>query len=178
VVLKEMATLPHEYRHEPKMALEAGDDGLCVLTRILLEAAEFLSDPVSKKSSKYFIPEKPGHLKEDLKEESSFENITISKKRSLSSKVADKVVRSDAQKQELRGWAEQADGTNWPTVYDDDDDDDFRYKQQRPAQQQSVSYHYDIGKHGGLLICEVGGSRDTLIQRFPELATEGIPPIS
>jgi len=39
-----MATLPPEHRHEPKMALAAGDDGLAVVRRILAEAPDYMSE--------------------------------------------------------------------------------------------------------------------------------------
>lgn len=38
----EMATLPQEYRHEPELALEAGDDGMDVVARILAGGASYL----------------------------------------------------------------------------------------------------------------------------------------
>jgi ribosomal protein L3 glutamine methyltransferase len=38
----EMKTLPAEYRHEPRLALESGTRGLHATTRILRDAAEFL----------------------------------------------------------------------------------------------------------------------------------------
>ncbi|MCB1790006.1 MAG: 50S ribosomal protein L3 N(5)-glutamine methyltransferase [Gammaproteobacteria bacterium] len=38
----EMATLPDEYRHEPELALEAGEDGMDVVARILAGGAEYL----------------------------------------------------------------------------------------------------------------------------------------
>lgn len=38
----EMATLPPEYAHEPALALEAGDDGMDVVARILAGGADFL----------------------------------------------------------------------------------------------------------------------------------------
>jgi ribosomal protein L3 glutamine methyltransferase len=38
----ELATLPPEYRHEPELALEAGEDGMDVVSRILVEAADYL----------------------------------------------------------------------------------------------------------------------------------------
>ena len=38
----EMAGLPREYRHEPELALEAGEDGMAVVSRILEEAADHL----------------------------------------------------------------------------------------------------------------------------------------
>jgi ribosomal protein L3 glutamine methyltransferase len=41
---EEMATLPDEYRHEPVSALEAEDNGLALVERILLKAADYLSD--------------------------------------------------------------------------------------------------------------------------------------
>src|SRR6266404_4693477 len=40
---KGMARLPTEYRHEPRMALEAGDDGLALVRRLLAEAPRYLS---------------------------------------------------------------------------------------------------------------------------------------
>jgi ribosomal protein L3 glutamine methyltransferase len=39
----EMRGLPAEYRHEPELALQAGDDGLDVVARILAGGAEYLS---------------------------------------------------------------------------------------------------------------------------------------
>ncbi len=42
VSTREMATLPAEYRHEPKLGLEAGDDGMDVVARILAGAADYL----------------------------------------------------------------------------------------------------------------------------------------
>lgn len=39
-----MKQLPPEYRHEPKMALGSGDDGLDIVRRILAGAAEHLTD--------------------------------------------------------------------------------------------------------------------------------------
>lgn len=38
----EMAGLPDEYRHEPELALEAGDDGMDVVARILADGADYL----------------------------------------------------------------------------------------------------------------------------------------
>ena len=38
----EMATLPAEYRHEPELALEAGDDGMDVVARILRGGPDYL----------------------------------------------------------------------------------------------------------------------------------------
>ena len=38
----EMAGLPAEYRHEPELGLEAGDDGMDVVARILAGAADYL----------------------------------------------------------------------------------------------------------------------------------------
>lgn len=38
----EMAQLPEEYRHEPELGLEAGDDGMDVVARILAGAAGYL----------------------------------------------------------------------------------------------------------------------------------------
>lgn len=42
VSIAEMAILPEEYRHEPELALEAGDDGMDIVARILAEGAEYL----------------------------------------------------------------------------------------------------------------------------------------
>lgn len=38
----EMQTLPEEYRHEPELALEAGEDGMEVVARILAGGADYL----------------------------------------------------------------------------------------------------------------------------------------
>ncbi len=38
----EMATLPREYRHEPVLALQANENGLEIVTRILRQAREYL----------------------------------------------------------------------------------------------------------------------------------------
>jgi ribosomal protein L3 glutamine methyltransferase len=43
VSASEMRGLPAEYRHEPELALQAGDDGLDVVARILAGGAEYLS---------------------------------------------------------------------------------------------------------------------------------------
>jgi ribosomal protein L3 glutamine methyltransferase len=43
VSLEEMAALPDEYHHEPAGALEAGQDGMDVVARILAEAGDFLA---------------------------------------------------------------------------------------------------------------------------------------
>ncbi len=40
----DMAVLPAEFRHEPRMALEAGDDGLDLVCVMLREAAEYLNE--------------------------------------------------------------------------------------------------------------------------------------
>ncbi len=40
---EEMATLPTEYNHEPKSALEAGNNGLALVEEILVHAANFLT---------------------------------------------------------------------------------------------------------------------------------------
>jgi len=40
----DLASMPAEYQHEPRMALAAGDDGLDLVRRILAEAAEHLSE--------------------------------------------------------------------------------------------------------------------------------------
>lgn len=41
---KDLATMPNEYRHEPIMGLEAGNDGLELAHRILAESSEYLAD--------------------------------------------------------------------------------------------------------------------------------------
>ena len=40
---EDMLELPAEYRHEPVLALEAGDDGMDIVSRILAEAADHLN---------------------------------------------------------------------------------------------------------------------------------------
>jgi len=40
----EMQTLPDEYRHEPALGLEAGQDGLDIVHHILSQAGDYLSD--------------------------------------------------------------------------------------------------------------------------------------
>jgi ribosomal protein L3 glutamine methyltransferase len=40
---EEMASLPHEYRHEPVLALAAEEDGLAVVKRILSSACDYLT---------------------------------------------------------------------------------------------------------------------------------------
>lgn len=40
----EMADLPKEYQHEPRLALEAGTDGLTVVREILRQASKFLNE--------------------------------------------------------------------------------------------------------------------------------------
>lgn len=42
VSTSEMTTLPAEYRHEPELGLEAGDDGMDVVARILAGGADYL----------------------------------------------------------------------------------------------------------------------------------------
>lgn len=44
VTEQEFAALPPEYRHEPKLGLTAGDDGLDFAFRILIAAPEYLND--------------------------------------------------------------------------------------------------------------------------------------
>ncbi len=44
VSVKEMRGLPKEYKHEPVMALEANNNGLDIVTRILHEASAYLND--------------------------------------------------------------------------------------------------------------------------------------
>lgn len=41
---EEMQTLPDEYRHEPVLALEASNNGLLIVDKILQQAHEYLSD--------------------------------------------------------------------------------------------------------------------------------------
>ncbi len=43
VSLKELADLPAEYRHEPALGLEAGEDGLDIVARILRDAPSYLA---------------------------------------------------------------------------------------------------------------------------------------
>ena len=44
VTAESMAALPEEYRHEPELALAAGDDGLNIVRRLLATAADHLTD--------------------------------------------------------------------------------------------------------------------------------------
>lgn len=44
VSAKSMATLPEEYRHEPRSALASGEDGLEATRAILLQASDYLTD--------------------------------------------------------------------------------------------------------------------------------------
>jgi len=41
---EDMSSLPGEFSLEPKLGLEAGDDGLDIVTRILLQAVDYLTD--------------------------------------------------------------------------------------------------------------------------------------
>jgi len=41
---EEMQTMPPEYRHEPKLALEASDKGLAIVEKILFNAHDYLTD--------------------------------------------------------------------------------------------------------------------------------------
>lgn len=41
---EDLDSMPGEYHHEPRMALEAGDDGLELAHRIIAQAADYLSD--------------------------------------------------------------------------------------------------------------------------------------
>jgi ribosomal protein L3 glutamine methyltransferase len=40
---EEMANLPPEFRHEPKFALQAGEDGLDIVRKLLIESSSFLN---------------------------------------------------------------------------------------------------------------------------------------
>ena len=44
IAASEMQTLPAEYLHEPKYALQAGDNGLAIIEQILQHATTYLSD--------------------------------------------------------------------------------------------------------------------------------------
>lgn len=44
VTADSMAALPAEYRHEPELALAAGDDGLDIVRRLLAAAPQYLTD--------------------------------------------------------------------------------------------------------------------------------------
>lgn len=44
VDVQDMATLPQEYKHEPALALAAGDDGLIIVKRIIVHAKQYLAD--------------------------------------------------------------------------------------------------------------------------------------
>ncbi|MGM9071416.1 hypothetical protein ACTFD0_03650, partial [Campylobacter jejuni] len=41
---RDLATMPAEFRHEPPLALGAGDDGLDIVRRLLREARAHLND--------------------------------------------------------------------------------------------------------------------------------------
>lgn len=61
-----MDNLPAEYRHEPEHALEAGEDGLIIVDRLLNEANQFLADKglliVEVGEAAEFLIEKYPHL--------------------------------------------------------------------------------------------------------------------
>ena len=44
VDIKDLTSMPQEYHHEPKLALEAGNDGLDLAKRIILEADKYLTE--------------------------------------------------------------------------------------------------------------------------------------
>ncbi len=63
---EDMANLPEEYHHEPRMGLEAGDDGLDLVRRLLQESKDYLSEEgiliVEVGNSQHALVEAYSHL--------------------------------------------------------------------------------------------------------------------